>query len=215
MSFTLSLLSLRFLCKETDILSVHFVSRVVGLWDGGYRDIYLPFAPKIRSQNRMVRVCFPAVLGQVGVGRSLCVAVSSVPSVRLVASRWLNGNSGDATAVCSVSVTGVLAPFQPHHLYLSVGVRIQLFLSVSAFSIEFLSIVDSIKCAEEIKAWMTNPPGAMDRPFLCPCSEHCIRSHYPFIIRDLCPLGHGKIFSVLFWHIGHLLSRHMEQWDVW
>lgn len=51
---------------------------------------------------------------------------------------------------------------------------------------------------------MTNPPGAMDRPFLCPYSEHCIRSHYPFIISDLCPLGHWEIFSVLFWHIGYL-----------
>ena len=37
-------------------------------------------------------------------------------------------------------VMGVLAPFQGHYLYLSIRVRIQLFLPVSAFSIEFLSI---------------------------------------------------------------------------
>lgn len=45
---------------------------------------------------------------------------------------------------------------------------------------------------------MTKSQGGMDRPFLCPHSEHCIRSHYPFIISDLCPLGHWKILSVLF-----------------
>lgn len=38
-------------------------------------------------------------------------------------------------------VAGALAPFQDHYLYVSVRLRIQSFLSVSALSIEFLSIV--------------------------------------------------------------------------
>lgn len=66
----------------------------------------------------------------------------SLPSVRLIANKWLNGNLGGRLQPSAMLVvTGVLAPFQGHYLYLSIRVRIQLFLSVSAFSIEFLSIV--------------------------------------------------------------------------
>lgn len=65
----------------------------------------------------------------------------SLLSVKLIANRSLNGNLGLLELSAISVVTKVLAPFQGHYLCLSIRVRIQLFLSVSAFSIEFLSIV--------------------------------------------------------------------------
>lgn len=66
----------------------------------------------------------------------------SLLSVRLIANKSLNGNLGGLLELSAISVvTEVLAPFQGHYLCLPIRVRTQLFLSVSAFSIEFLSIV--------------------------------------------------------------------------
>lgn len=68
--------------------------------------------------------------------------MSLLPSVRLIANKTLSGNLRGTLQPSALSgAAGALAPFRDHYLYASVRVRIHPFLSVSAFSIEFLSIV--------------------------------------------------------------------------